>query len=206
MYKTSLFQSNTEAAVIEFIKAHPFIHICGVDEQQMPVVAQVPIIVVEKNNQLFFKGHFMRKQNHTIAFEQNPNVLAVFTSPSAYISASWYTTKNVASTWNYQSVHCKGIIRFTNDDELHTILTQLTHQFEQNEQSEAAVKNMTPEYIAANMKAIVGFEMEVTQIDHVFKLSQNKTEIDRKNIIEALKKGNASEQYIANEMEKIKPI
>jgi len=65
---------------------------------------------------------------------------------------------------------------------------------------------MTPEYISANMKAIVGFEMEVTQIDHVFKLSQNKTEIDRKNIIEALKKGNASEQYIANEMEKIKPI
>lgn len=36
--------------------------------------------------------------------------LVIFTGPHCYVSASWYVTKNVASTWNYMDVHAKGKI------------------------------------------------------------------------------------------------
>ena len=46
---------------------------------------------------------------------------------------------------------------------------------------------MDDKYIAENMKAIVAFEIELTDIQHVFKLSQNRNEADKEMIATELK-------------------
>jgi len=44
-----------------------------------------------------------------------------------------------------------------------------------------------PEYNESMLNAIVGFEMKITDIQCKYKLSQNRSEQDKKQVIEALK-------------------
>jgi transcriptional regulator len=53
-------------------------------------------------------------------------------------------------------------------------------------------------------KAIVAFEIKVTEIEHVFKLSQNKDEKSFDNIISHLQSKEGEEKSIAEQMKKRK--
>ncbi len=186
MYNLSHFKADSNLEVLAFMKAHPFITLCGVGENNAPVATHLPVLFTEKDGTIFLLAHAMRKQAHTIAFAQNPNVLAIFSGEHTYISASWYSNKQVASTWNYKAVHAKGMVRFLDDKDLYEVLVKLTNHFEGTTESPAAVKHMDEKYVADNMKAIVAFEIELTDIQHVFKLSQNRNQTDKARIAEAL--------------------
>ncbi|MDP4131874.1 MAG: FMN-binding negative transcriptional regulator, partial [Bacteroidota bacterium] len=116
MYNIPYFKAEHPHEVIQFVKDHPFAVLCGADEKAIPVATHLPLLLEEReDNKLFLKGHSMRKQDHTNAFCQNPEVLAIFSDAHAYVSASWYQNKAVASTWNYQAVHVSGRLRFLDD-------------------------------------------------------------------------------------------
>jgi len=147
----------------------------------------------------------MRNNDHHKAFEQNPNVLAVFTGPHTYVSATWYDNPSQASTWNYMSVHAKGTIRFGNKEDLVAILKRLTLHYENNNpESSTVFDNLSPSYTEPLMKAIVAFEIELTSIENVFKLSQNRDEKSYDNIIAKLKQGDSDAKAIAEIMERRK--
>ena len=203
MYQTSHFKAHQEQEVIDFMKEHPFVMICGIDENLKPVVTHVPILIEYRNNQLFIVGHVMKKQNHTIAFEKNNQVLVVFTGSHSYISASNYLQQNTASTWNYKAVHVSGKLHYLNDESLLELLKNLTQKFEGNAHSPALVEKMDSNYLKQMMNAIVAFEIEVENIEHVFKISQNKDEKTREKIIETLEKdSNSDSNEMAKEMRK----
>lgn len=186
MYHLKHFKAESDQEVLAFMKAHPFITLCGVDDNNMPVATHLPVLLEEREGEVFLLVHAMRKQDHTIAFTQNPNVLAIFSGEHAYISASWYNNTQVASTWNYKAVHAKGVVKFLDDKGLYDVLEKLTNYFEGTTESPAAVKHMDEKYVADNMKAIVAFEIALTDIQHVFKLSQNRQEADKARIVDAL--------------------
>ena len=121
----------------------------------------------------------------------------LFSSGHSYISASWYGDPKQAGTWNYQAVHVKGVLKFLEEADLHLLLTKLTETFENNPHSPSLVRRMDENYVQSMMKAIIAFEIEVTSIDHVFKLSQNRNENSYENIIEQLQKGNEDARSIA---------
>jgi transcriptional regulator len=204
MYNLPHFKEPDEKVVIEFVKQHPFAMLIGVDTASKPVATQVPVFIDERNGRLFLTGHIQRKTDHHNAFEQNPNVLVVFTGAHTYVSASWYENKQVASTWNYMSVHAKGILRFLTDEELFEVLKRTTHHFENNPHSPSLLEKMSDEYVQGNMKAIVAFEVEVQDLNHVFKLSQNRDEKSYDNIVNELKKQDREAKEIAALMEQRK--
>ncbi|WP_153800537.1 FMN-binding negative transcriptional regulator [Foetidibacter luteolus] len=182
MYNVNYFKATDEKEVFEFMRQHPFITLCGVDANNSPVATHIPVLLEERGDKLFLLAHVMRKQTHTLAFEANPNVLAIFSGAHTYVSASLYANPATASTWNYQAVHAKGILRFLNDDGLLSLLKRLTEYFEDNPHSAALVQHMDGAYVKNMMKAIVAFEIEVTSTEHVFKLSQNRDEKSYDNI------------------------
>ena len=182
MYNIPYFKAENDSEIIDFIHAHPFIMLCGVDSNGNPVATHVPVLIETREGKLYLTGHLMRNQEHTVAYQNNPNVLAIFLGKHYYVSATLYPISNVASTWNYKAVHAKGRIQFMDDNDLYHLLNKLTNHFEGSESSPASVKNMSPEYVQNNMKAIVGFEIEVTDLQHVFKDSQNKDEESRQKI------------------------
>jgi transcriptional regulator len=130
-------------------------------------------------------------------------VLAVFTGHHTYVSGTWYDNPYTPSTWNYMSVHAKGIIRFLDDAALVEALRMTSLHFENyNKQSTTIYDNLPADYTQRMMKAIVAFEIEVIEMDHVFKLSQDRDAKSYHNIIEKLKKQGDNGQAIADEMEK----
>jgi transcriptional regulator len=141
----------------------------------------------------------MKKQDHTRAFFQNPDALVVFSGAHSYVSASWYTDKQTASTWNYQTVQVSGRLQFKDEDFLRQLLVRLTETFE-SKGSPSLVQNMDPKYVQQMMQAIVAFELEVQSIRHVFKLSQNRDRQSQSNIIEELGKQDPDARAISRTM------
>jgi len=201
MYDIPYFKAAHPEDILTYMKAHPFALICGADENGKPVATQIPFLFEKRGDQLFLQGHFMKKQDHTNAFYQNPNSLVVFSGAHTYVSASWYSNKQSASTWNYQSVHAAGLIRFQDTGFLHQLLTRLTETFEEPGSS-SLVQHMDPAYVEKMMQAIVAFEMEVLSIRHVFKLSQNRDKQSRENIISQLNQQGGDAREIAVAVDK----
>jgi len=204
MYNLPYFKEKDQEVVLEFMREHPFVFLTGVTEESKPVATQVPVFIDKRDGKLFLTGHIMRNNDHYKAFEKNPNVLAVFTSPHVYVSGTWYDDPHQASTWNYMSVHAKGTIRFGNKEDLIAILKRLTLHYENNNTASTTVfDNLTSEYTEPLMKAIVAFEVEVLSIDNVFKLSQNRNEKSFQNIMDKLNEQGSDGKFIAGEMKKI---
>jgi transcriptional regulator len=203
MYNLPYFKEEDQEVVLQFMREHPFVFLSGVTAENKPVATQVPVFIDEKDGKLFLTGHIMRNNDHHKAFEKNPNVLAVFTGPHTYISATWYDDPHQASTWNYMSVHAKGAIRFGNYDDLVAILKRLTLHYENNNTASTTVfDNLTSEYTEPLLKAIIAFEVEITSIENVFKLSQNRNEKSYNNIIAKLQEQSSDGKFIAEEMKK----
>ncbi|MEQ1677489.1 MAG: FMN-binding negative transcriptional regulator [Chitinophagaceae bacterium] len=205
MYNLPYFKEDDKEEVLRFMREHPFVFLTGSDTSNKPVATQVPVFIDEREGKLFLTGHMMRQTDHHKAFEQNANVLAVFTGPHTYVSATWYTNPFQGSTWNYMSVHAAGTIRFGNEAELAAILKRLTLHYENNNAaSETIFDNLPAEYTEKMMKAIVAFEIEVTGMQHVFKLSQNRDEKSYDNIIRELKLQGGDAKKIGTIMEERK--
>lgn len=204
MYNLPYFKEQDAEEVLQFMREHPFIFLTGSDIANKPVATQVPVFIDEKDGKLFLSGHMMRQTDHHKAFEKNQNVLAVFTGPHTYVSATWYT-KAMGSTWNYMSVHAHGTIRFGDKEELISVLRRLTLHYENgNTQSTTVFDNLPADYTESMMKGIVPFEIEVNDLQHVFKLSQNRDEESYDNIIVQLKRKGGDAAAIAEIMEKRK--
>lgn len=201
MYNLPYFKANNEKEVIDFMHQHPFVVLTGCDKNNQPVATHIPVLITEREGKMFLLAHIMKHTDHYKAFTQNPHVLAIFSSAHTYVSASWYKDQKQAGTWNYQAVHVKGKLQFLQDEALLDILHKLTAHFENNPSSPSLVEHLSTEYVSKLMKAIVAFEIEVTGIEHVFKLSQNKDNESYRNIITELQKGDDEAQNVALTMQ-----
>ena len=201
MYKFDHYTEKDQQKVFDFMKENAFALITGIGVNY-PVATQIPLAVKITDNKIFLEGHLMRKTDHHLAFESNNNVLVIFTGPHCFVSASWYTDPHVGSTWNYMTVHAKGKISFMDEEGTRDVVKTLSDKYE-GTASQGAFNNLPKEYINQMVKAIIGFTIEVESIDNTFKLSQNRDEASKKNIIEELRKrADANSSAIADEMEK----
>lgn len=205
MYNFRYHKENDLEKVKEFIAQNPFAFLTGCDADHKPIVTQVPTFLEVRNGKKILCGHIMKHTDHHKAFSQNPKVLAVFTGKHAYVSGSWYSNPNTASTWNYMSVHVKGVIRFLEGDDLIGIMRKTTLHFEgNNADSPTVFDNLPDDFKQRALPMIAGFEIIVEEIDTVFKLSQDRDAESYENIISKLKTQNEDGRVIAEEMEKRK--
>ena len=203
MYSFSCFKTNDQKAILELIEENPFAFLTGSFLSGLQVATQIPVLMEEKDGELYFQGHIMRNTDHHKAFLENPNVLLVFTGPDCYVSASWYQNPQNGSTWNYMSVHITGTIRILKEAEKIAFMRKLSLKFEHGNTDSPTVYDQLPEdYTAQMMPAIDGFEIKAEKIDHVFKLSQNRELKSYQNIISRLEERGGKSALIAAEMKK----
>ena len=201
MYNLPYFTEENEEIVFDFMQKNSFVNIVGHDGDY-PVATHVPVDLKKDDGRIILTGHIMKNTSHHKAFEQNENVLVIFNGPHCYVSASWYVKKDVASTWNYIDVQARGKIKFYDTERTKKIVHNLTDQYESPE-SEASFNKLSAEYVDRLVKAIIGFTIEISSVENVFKLSQNHSLQTRENIIEKLLESNdAGANAIAFEMKK----
>ena len=202
MYNLPYHKENDPKVIQEFILEFPFAFLTGCNENMEPVATQVPLFLEERDGKQFLLGHLMKNTDHHKAFLQNPKVLAVFTGKHSYVSATWYSDPSQASTWNYSSVHVRGNISFLEGEALEEMLRKTSMHFEDNNPHSATVfDNLDSGYIKRLMPAIVAFEIEVTALDTVFKLSQDRDHASYEHIIEKLSEQDADGKSVAEAME-----
>ena len=200
MYKVGKFLEKDLDKLIPFMQAHPFAVVIGAN-QNIPSATQIPLQIKREGDVVKLVGHVMKKTDHHEAFLANENVLALFHGAHAYISASVYENPASASTWNYSSVYAAGKIRMLNDEETRSVIKELTNQYEATD-SPAAFHQMSDEYINHHLKAIAGFEITVTSLEGVFKLSQNHPQVNQESIVKRLSQSDDMQaQEVARQME-----
>jgi len=205
MYHFSYFKEKDKQTILDFLEQNPFAFLTGSYLNGKQVATQIPILLEERNGELFLQGHIMRNTDHHKALLENPNALLVFTGPSCYVSASWYTNPQTGSTWNYMSVHIAGQVNFMTSDELILFMQKLTLKFEKgNTQSLTIYDNLPDQFLSKMMPAIAGFEIKADKLENVFKLSQNRDEKSYLNIISKLEEQGGNSALIASEMRKRK--
>lgn len=206
MYNYPHYKEEDKRLVIDFMRKHPFVTIIGADANGRVEATQIPVLVDERDGKLFITGHIARKMDHEKAFAQNPNALLIFTGAHTYVSGTYYTGNlQQASTWNYISIHARGELKWMDENGLIALLKRLSLHFENNNTASTTIyDNLPEEYLGKLRKAIVGFEMEVTELENVYKLSQNRDEKSYDNIVTQLKQQDGDAKEIAALMEQRK--
>jgi transcriptional regulator len=207
MYNYPHYKEPDKQKIMDFMRGHPFITLIGCDKSGRIEATQIPVLIEENAGRLFIRGHIARKSDHHYAFEENPNALALFTGAHTYVSGTWYSgNPQQASTWNYIAIHARGQIKFLDEGDLVELLKKLSLHFENNNlQSSTIYDNLPVGYKEKMIKAIVAFEMEITELDNVHKLSQNRDEKSYDNIVRELKQQDGDAREIGELMEKRRP-
>jgi transcriptional regulator len=156
-----------------------------------PVATPLPLFLDEKEGEHgVLYGHIARA-NPQWRLPPIGEGLAIFMGPEAYVTPSWYATKRetgkVVPTWNYVAVHAYGPVEFFQESErLLEVVTQLTNKHEGPRANPWGVADAPADYIAAQLRGIVGVRIPVVRFEGKRKLSQNRTEVDRVGVMAGL--------------------
>jgi transcriptional regulator len=133
------------------------------------------------------RGHVARANPVWKEARADREALVIFLGPDAYVTPSWYATKaatgKVVPTWNYLTVHVRGMLEFFDDaTRLRTLVTDLTQRHEAERAQPWAVSDAPAGYIDTMLRAIVGVELSISAIEGKWKLSQNRDAADREGV------------------------
>ena len=115
--------------------------------------------------------------------------LAVVNGPDAYVSSRWYDDPNKVPTWNYVAIELEGPVRQMEEEGLVGLLETLSSRHEGRITTGGepwTMDKLTPQAMRAQLRGIVGFEMEVMAWRETVKLSQNQPADERERVAAAL--------------------
>ncbi len=200
MYIPSFNKFESEQEAISFMQRYSFATIVT-SNNEVPVATHLPFIIEQRDDKLVLSSHFA-KANPQITGIEGKNALVIFTEPHAYISPANYEKETNVPTWNYLAVHAYGKVTLLTDTA--DLLARTIGNYEENYLQQW--NNLPDDYKQKMMKGIVGFEIIVDDLQAKKKLSQNRSEQEKENIINTLSKStNTTDNEIAEYMKLIKP-
>jgi transcriptional regulator len=187
MYEPPLHSQADRAAIDELIRAHPL----GLLISHGPsgLLANPIPFLIEGD---VLRAHVARANPQWRDLQQTDEALVVFQGPQHYITPSWYETKRqthkVVPTWNYLTVQARGRPRVTDDAPwLRAQIEALTASQETARAEPWKVGDAPEDFIAMQMRAIVGVEIVIADIRGKWKASQNRNEADRAGVVAGLR-------------------
>jgi transcriptional regulator len=202
MYIHRLNQWENEPEVIDFIQKNAFATLVSQVDGR-PWATHLPFVLDKNQSGVpVIHGHLAKANPQWKSIRENEEVLVLFQGPHAYISSSWYNHENVP-TWNYLAVHVYGKIRIIEGEELMHHLKTLVDVYEHNRPNRVRVETMSEAYVEGQVRALVGIEVKISEVQASAKLSQNRDEVNYQSIIQKLEESNfPMDKEIAEEMRK----
>ena len=148
------------------------------------------------------QAHVARANPQWRAIRDGASVLVVFQGVDAYVTPAWYETKRetgkVVPTWNYAMVQVRGPATVIEDAAwLRTQIEALTRGQEDRRAEPWAVGDAPEDFIASQIKGIIGIEIEIAAIEGKWKVSQNRNAADRRGVIDGLSQERATPDALA---------
>jgi transcriptional regulator len=193
MYIPSHFRETRQEVIDSIIDDNPlgtltYVTPVGLDAAHIPFVRHR-----SESGESVLQAHVARKNPIWKELEDGSEVLVIFHGRDTYVSPNWYPTKHethrLVPTWDYQVVHVRGTIHFTEDPKvLRSSVALLTHK----QESAAGVPkpwkmgDSPQDHIDALLAAIVGVKIQITSVVAASKLSQNREDRDKTALISEL--------------------
>lgn len=155
------------------------------------LASPIPFLYRRMDGKNFLTGHLARANPHWKDFVGLNECLVVFQGADNYVSPNWYpskqTTHKVVPTWNYETVQVRGIPKVIDDAGwLRGLVGQLTDAMEQPRSKPWKLADAPADFIDGQLKAIVGLEIEITDIRGKWKMSQNRSAEDARGVVAGL--------------------
>ncbi|MGO9429146.1 FMN-binding negative transcriptional regulator [Rhodoblastus sp.] len=188
MYEPAHFRVEEKKQLVAFLRAHP-LGLLIVQGAENITADLIPFLVDDEG--LSLRAHFARANPLLQALATGQSVLVVFCGPQAYISPGYYPSKaehgRVVPTWNYAMVQAQGLARLREEPEwISTQIADLTAQQEASRPAPWSPEDAPRDFIAAQLRAIVGLEIAIDDLRGKYKLSQNRSQTDRRGVLAGL--------------------
>lgn len=182
----------------DFLRQNAFgILISQVDGK--PWATHIPLeLEVNENGKDILVGHIAKANPQSKVFTKDEEVLCVFNGSHAYISSSWYKEEEVP-TWNYIAVHVYGKLKILDEDAVMASLHRLVDKYEAHSKQPVSLQSMSATTLK-QVRGIVGFQIEISDIQGKYKLSQNRKHDQPKIIQELQNRNDPGSQGIALKM------
>jgi transcriptional regulator len=202
MYIPKHFQLSDHQEAISFMQKYSFATIVTAVDG-VPEATHLPFLVEQRGEQLVLISHFAKANPQSGAVLKETS-LVIFTEPHAYISPKNYEKEHNVPTWNYIAIHAYGRAILIDDPmEVARLLEKMIGFYEAGYREQW--DKLPDDYKLKMMNGIVAFEIVVDDLQSKKKLSQNRTEVERENIIESLiHSSDKNERDIAAYMSRLK--
>jgi transcriptional regulator len=181
MYLPDHFHEDDSEHLAAFLGEAPFGMLVSVTDGA-PFASHLPFLLQRGDSPHGrLLGHMARANPQWRHFAAGGEALVVFQGPHAYVSPSWYASPGVP-TWNYLAVHARGPIRLIEDADALGALIERQTRVQESRFTPAWQPNLSGERRTRLLGMIVGFELEITELQCKFKLSQNRPLEDRQQV------------------------
>jgi len=200
MYIPELYKNENQEEIQKFIHDNGFAILVNQTNGKL-WATHIPLVLEDKDGKQILAGHVSKLNPQGESFKTNDDVLAIFSGAHTYISSSWYDHENVP-TWNYLAVHVYGKVTVLNHEETVNSLKKLVDKYEVVSENPVRVEDFS-EKTMREARGIIGFTIEITSIEAVKKMSQNRDAKNYQNIIQELEKTKDNQAIaVAEEMKK----
>lgn len=122
---------------------------------------------------------------------EGADVMVVFRGPQGYISPNWYPgkaeTHRYVPTWNYEVVHVHGRLTAHDDESfVRGVVARLTRRHEAAQPKPWKMGDAPADFLADELRQIVGIQVVLTRLDGKRKLGQSKDRRDLDGAIAGL--------------------
>lgn len=181
MYLPPQFDAKDPGFAPGLMRAHPFASLISSDDAGLPFVTHLPLHLEQRGpaaagtTGLMLAGHCAKPNPHWRYLQARPTALVTFLGPHAYLSPQIYPDLAAVPSWNYLAVHCKVRARLVeNAQDKDALLKKLIGDHEPAYATQW--RAMDPELAQKLLAGIVGFELEVLELQCKLKLNQHRPE------------------------------
>jgi transcriptional regulator len=208
MYHPPQFNSKDRAQALDIIRAHPFASLISVDDAGLPFVTHLPLHAELQGEQgtdddpkLVLFGHCAKPNAHWKYLKERPQAVVTFLGANAYLSPQIYPDLARVPSWNYIAVHCTVQATLIEEPEAKDrLLKKLIGDHEPAYKQQWI--DLGVEYQHKTLAGIVGFELQVIDLQCKIKINQHRPESHAK-LHEMYAAGNDNERALANWMERL---
>jgi transcriptional regulator len=214
MYIPAQFQSKDVSDAIQLMKSHSFATLIANDDEGWPYITYLPLHLEAaredtpegapgdaKEPKLVLFGHVAKANPHWRYLRDRGVATVSFLGPHAYMSPKVYPDLQRVPSWNYLAVECRVKAKLIEGKEAADgMLVKLIDDYDPDYLKQW--HSLDEHYVNTMLSGIVGFELEITDLQCKLKLNQHRPE-SHAALRAAYEDGNENERELARWMDKL---
>jgi transcriptional regulator len=201
MYIPKFNRVEDRAILLEAMRAYSFAILFGPAGDAGATATHLPLLVKDEGEHGLLEGHFALANQHWKHLAGR-ETLVVFPGPHSYVSPSLYVEELSVPTWNYIAIHAYGSLELIEDDASKARLVEELIAI--HEPAYLDRWRAMPDGFRRTMLAgIIGFRIPIARVEGKFKISQNRTDAERRNVREAHAAGSGDQRELARWMARL---